>query len=90
MGEGLSATIYRPATVVGDSRTGETDKYDGPYYLLGLLLAQPRWLSVTLLPPGGRRAEFDVVPRDFVVDAIAHRLVAYVRDNPGVGSDAMV
>jgi len=72
MAAGLSATIYRPAIVVGDSRTGETDKYDGPYYLLGLLMAQPRWLSVAFLPPGARDAEFNVVPRDFVVDAIAH------------------
>lgn len=72
MEQGLSATIYRPAIVVGDSETGVTDKYDGPYYLLRLLLAQPRWLSVMFLPPGARDAEFNVVPRDFVVDAIAH------------------
>ncbi|MEO8081172.1 MAG: SDR family oxidoreductase, partial [Caldimonas sp.] len=25
-------TVYRPALVVGDSRTGEMDKIDGPYY----------------------------------------------------------
>ena len=24
--------VYRPAIVVGDSRTGEMDKIDGPYY----------------------------------------------------------
>ncbi|SFC61227.1 Thioester reductase domain-containing protein [Halobiforma haloterrestris] len=71
MADGLPATIYRPAIVVGDSRTGETDKYDGPYYLLRLLLAQPSWLSVTFAPPGADGAELNVVPRDFVVDAIA-------------------
>jgi len=72
MAGGLPATVYRPAIVVGDSETGATDKYDGPYYLLRLLLAQPRRLSVVFLPPGARDAEFNVVPRDFVVDAIAH------------------
>ena len=71
MAEGLPATIYRPAIVVGDSETGETDKYDGPYYLLRLLLAQPRWLSVAFSLPGSSNAELNVVPRDFVVDAIA-------------------
>ena len=29
--------IYRPAMVVGDSRTGEMDKIDGPYYFFKLL-----------------------------------------------------
>ena len=33
MKAGLPATIYRPGIVVGDSRTGETQKYDGPYIL---------------------------------------------------------
>src|SRR3954454_19388315 len=30
----VPTTIYRPASVVGDSRTGETQKFDGPYYIL--------------------------------------------------------
>src|SRR5215211_5696420 len=30
----IPTTILRPAIVVGDSRTGETDKFDGPYYIL--------------------------------------------------------
>ena len=29
--------IYRPALVVGDSRTGEMDKIDGPYYFFKLI-----------------------------------------------------
>src|SRR5947209_17576711 len=29
---GLRYRVYRPAVVVGDSRTGEMDKIDGPYY----------------------------------------------------------
>ncbi|ELY27094.1 Male sterility domain-containing protein [Natrialba magadii ATCC 43099] len=72
MDAGLPTTIYRPAIVVGDSQTGETNKYDGPYYLLRLLLAQPEWLSVTFTLPGSSDAELNVVPRDYVVDAIAY------------------
>ena len=69
---GLSATVYRPAITVGDSETGATDKYDGPYYLLQFLLAQPATLSVAPALPGSMGAGLNVVPRDFVVDAIAH------------------
>jgi hypothetical protein len=29
--------IYRPASVVGDSRTGEMDKIDGPYYFFKII-----------------------------------------------------
>ncbi|AFZ71692.1 SDR family oxidoreductase [Natronobacterium gregoryi] len=71
MNDGLPATIYRPAIVVGDSQTGETDKYDGPYYLLRLLLAQPAWLSMAFSLPDSSDAELNVVPRNYVVDAIA-------------------
>ena len=70
-GGGLPSTIYRPAIVVGDSRTGATQKYDGPYTALRLLLRQPR---IALLPVVGdvSTTRMNVVPRDFVVDAIAH------------------
>jgi len=66
---GMPATIYRPSIVVGDSVTGATQKYDGPYFVLQWLLRQPR---VAMMPVVGdpRRTEFNVVPRDFVIDAI--------------------
>ena len=32
--QGMPTTIYRPSVVVGDSTTGQTQKYDGPYYAL--------------------------------------------------------
>lgn len=68
---GLPATVYRPAIVVGDSTTGETQKYDGPYYALQWLLRQPR---IAVMPVVGDSTafRFNIVPRDFVVDAIAH------------------
>ena len=71
MRSGLPGTVYRPAIVAGDSRTGATQKFDGPYFLIRLLLRQPR---VALVPVVGNpeTARLNVVPRDFVVDAIAH------------------
>lgn len=71
MRDGLPATIYRPATTVGDSVTGVTQKYDGPYFAIQWLVRQPG--PVAFMPVvGNLRAQVNVVPRDFVVDAIAH------------------
>ncbi len=69
MREGLPATIYRPSVVVGDSRTGATQKYDGPYSVIRFLLRQPK---LAILPTVGdpSRSEVNVVPRDFVIEAM--------------------
>jgi thioester reductase-like protein len=71
MADGLPATIYRPAIVLGDSKTGETQKYDGLYFVLRLLLRQPR---VAALPVFGDPTAFraNIVPSDFVIDAVSH------------------
>ena len=45
--------VYRPGIVVGDSRTGEIDKVDGPYYVFKLLQQARRVLPS--LAAGGRR-----------------------------------
>jgi thioester reductase-like protein len=71
MSRGLPAVIYRPAIVVGDSRTGSTEKYDGPYHTIRWLLRQPR-VALMPLPAGARGTELNVVPCDFVLDAIAY------------------
>ncbi len=65
----VPTTIYRPAIVVGDSQTGETQKFDGPYYMLRVIaLGERRHLPI---PQFGRaEAPFNVVPVDFVVDAL--------------------
>lgn len=63
----LPATVLRPSIVVGDSRTGEIDRFDGPYALAILLVASP--LAVPLPLPGDAVAPLNVVPVDFVVDA---------------------
>ncbi|HEX6116725.1 MAG TPA: SDR family oxidoreductase [Solirubrobacterales bacterium] len=66
----VPTTILRPAIVVGDSRTGETQKFDGPYFILRTIAeAEKRGRPV---PQFGRsNAHFNVVPVDFVVEAIA-------------------
>ncbi|MCX7621862.1 MAG: SDR family oxidoreductase [Acidimicrobiales bacterium] len=71
MKAGLPATIYRPAIVVGDSTTGETQKYDGPYFALQWLLRQPFRFAVMPVVGDPTAVRLNVVPRDFVVSAIA-------------------
>ncbi|HSE32642.1 MAG TPA: SDR family oxidoreductase [Pyrinomonadaceae bacterium] len=65
----LPVTIHRPAVVCGDSRTGETAKYDGVYYLIRYLLRWPWGLSV--LNIGNHEVCLNLVPIDFVVEAMA-------------------
>ncbi len=65
----LPVTIHRPAVVCGDSRTGETGKYDGVYYLIHYLLRWPSMLS--LINIGNHEVSLNLVPVDFVVDAMA-------------------
>lgn len=68
---GLPTTIYRPAVVGGDSATGATQKYDGPYVIIRWLLKQPKTAVLPVIgDPAGYR--FNVVPRDWVIDAIDH------------------
>lgn len=65
----LPVTIHRPAVVCGDTRTGETAKYDGIYYLINYLLKWPAVLSAFNI--GNREVALNLVPVDFVVDAMA-------------------
>ena len=64
----LPISIYRPSSVVGDSQTGEIDRFEGPYYL-GILLAMSP-LVVALPLPGDGTAPLNVVPVDFVTKGI--------------------
>jgi thioester reductase-like protein/short-subunit dehydrogenase involved in D-alanine esterification of teichoic acids len=76
---GLRMRVYRPAVVVGDSRTGEMDKIDGPYYFFGLLrkLAVLPKFTPMVLPDTGRT---NIVPVDYVVDALVELMHADGRD----------
>lgn len=76
----LPVTIYRPAVVVGDSRTGETAKYDGIYYLIHYLRKWPGGL--TLLNIGNSKVCLNLVPVDFVIES----MVALAKDDRAIGA----
>lgn len=76
----LPITIHRPAVVCGDSLTGETAKYDGIYYLIHYLRKWPG--ALTLLNIGNRDVRLNLVPIDFVIDA----MVALARDDRATGA----
>ena len=63
---------YRPGIVVGSSETGEMDKVDGPYYFFKLIkrlrAVLPPWIPTV----GVEGKQINVVPVDFVADAIDH------------------
>ena len=67
MADGLPATIYRPGIVVGDSRTGETQKYDGPYFVATYMKRLP---AVAFLPNVDKTVMASLVPRDYVIAAM--------------------
>lgn len=64
--------VYRPSMVMGHSKSGEIDKIDGAYYFFKsiqkLRNTLPQWLPLLGIE-GGR---FNVVPVDYVVDAMDH------------------
>ena len=66
----VPTTIVRPAIVVGDSKTGETQKFDGPYFILRTI-AEAERAGRAVVQFGRADAAFNAVPVDFIVDAIA-------------------
>ncbi|GIU81556.1 MAG: 3-beta hydroxysteroid dehydrogenase [Pyrinomonadaceae bacterium] len=64
----LPVTIFRPSVVVGDSKTGETAKYDGIYYLIHYYRMFPSLLRIFNV--GNDEVKLNIVPVDFVVDGI--------------------
>jgi NAD(P)-dependent dehydrogenase (short-subunit alcohol dehydrogenase family) len=75
--------VYRPAIVVGDSRTGEMDKIDGPYYFFKAIQkargALPQWFPLIGLEVGWT----NLVPVDWVAAAIDH-----IAHEPGLDGQA--
>jgi NAD(P)-dependent dehydrogenase (short-subunit alcohol dehydrogenase family) len=63
---------YRPSLVVGDSKTGEMDKIDGPYYFFKAIQkirhALPEWFPLVSLEFG----RTNIVPVDYVAAAVDH------------------
>src|ERR1035437_7587832 len=64
--------VYRPGIVVGDSRTGEMDKIDGPYYFFKAIERMrhllPEWVPLVGLDLGYT----NIVPVDWVAGALEH------------------
>jgi thioester reductase-like protein/enoyl-[acyl-carrier-protein] reductase (NADH) len=78
--DALPWRVYRPAVVVGHSKTGEMDKIDGPYYFF------PTFARLAALPgvPFGALPNIgnsNIVPVDYVVDAMDHLVHADGLDN---------
>ena len=68
----IPTVIIRPGVVVGDSHTGEINKYDGPYFVIRALvvLEQKGWVRWSrYFWYGGRNTRFCMVPVDFICDA---------------------
>jgi NAD(P)-dependent dehydrogenase (short-subunit alcohol dehydrogenase family) len=64
--------IYRPGLVVGDSRTGEMDKIDGPYYFFKMIQKMRKTIPSWMPGIGIEGGRINLVPVDFVVAAIDH------------------
>jgi thioester reductase-like protein len=64
--------VYRPGIVVGDSKTGEMEKVDGPYYFFKAIQRMrhllPEWVPLVGLDLGYT----NVVPVDWVAGALEH------------------
>jgi NAD(P)-dependent dehydrogenase (short-subunit alcohol dehydrogenase family) len=75
--------VYRPSLVVGDSRTGEMDKIDGPYYFFKAIqkarAALPQWFPLVGLEVGWT----NIVSVDFVASALDH-----IAHQPGLDGQA--
>jgi len=64
--------IYRPGIVVGHSKTGEIDKIDGPYYFFKLIQRLRRMLPPWVPTLGLEGGRINLVPVDFVAQAMDH------------------
>ncbi|HYM56624.1 MAG TPA: SDR family oxidoreductase, partial [Solirubrobacteraceae bacterium] len=73
--------VYRPSIVVGNSKTGEMDKTDGPYYFFKAIqkarFALPQWFPLVGLEFG----KTNIVPVDYVAAAMDH--IAHLPDLDG-------
>jgi thioester reductase-like protein len=63
--EHIPTVIFRPGVVVGDSHTGGTNKYDGPYHVIRLLRRLPAGLPFPNVGKGD--CVVNIIPIDFAV-----------------------
>jgi NAD(P)-dependent dehydrogenase (short-subunit alcohol dehydrogenase family) len=75
--------VYRPAIVVGNSKTGEMDKIDGPYYFFTAIKMARHYLPGWFPLVGPEFGYTNIVPVDFVADAMD-----YIAHQPGLDGQA--
>jgi NAD(P)-dependent dehydrogenase (short-subunit alcohol dehydrogenase family) len=73
--------VYRPAIVVGNSKTGEMDKIDGPYYFFKAIQKVRHYLPEWVPLVGPEFGDTNVVPVDYVAGAMDH--IAHLPDLDG-------
>jgi NAD(P)-dependent dehydrogenase (short-subunit alcohol dehydrogenase family) len=73
--------VYRPGIVVGHSQTGEIDKVDGPYYFFKMIQKLRQTLPAWFPLFGFEGGYINIVPVDFVVDALDH--IAHLEGHDG-------
>lgn len=66
----LPVIVLRPTWIVGDSTSGEIERFDGPYLLMLVIVTSPQELPVPLPTRGD--ALLHLVPIDYVVRAAHH------------------
>src|SRR3954451_11440393 len=75
--------VYRPSVVIGNSKTGEMDKIDGPYYFFKVIQkirhALPEWFPLVSVEWGWT----NIVPVDYVAAAVDH-----IAHQPGLDGQA--
>jgi thioester reductase-like protein len=62
----IPVTIIRPGIIVGDSQTGETAKFDGPYFMMKFL---KRFAHLPVPYIGKTESRIHLVPVDFIINA---------------------
>jgi thioester reductase-like protein len=62
--DSIPAMVLRPPVVVGDSKTGEIEKIDGPYYLLTMVSRRLHYIM-----PNAMSTKCHIGPVDYVADA---------------------
>ncbi|WHY02175.1 SDR family oxidoreductase [Neobacillus sp. DY30] len=68
--EEIPITIIRPGIVKGHSQTGETIKFDGPYFMMNFL---EKLKFLPILPKLGKgEAYVNLVPIDYIIQAVAY------------------
>jgi NAD(P)-dependent dehydrogenase (short-subunit alcohol dehydrogenase family) len=75
--------VYRPAIVVGNSRTGEMDKVDGPYYFFKIIQKARHYVPEWVPLAGPELGWTNIVPVDYVAEAMDH-----IAHQPGLDGQA--